>query len=154
MFKIYLKNVEGHAPTAPKLGTPDSAAIDLACVVPEVVVPPGETVLVDTGIIARVPRDRAILILSRSSMAAKRSLVVVNSPGLIDRDYCGPDDTIKIALRNIGSEPQTINAGDRVAQMMLVPTISQNFTVYKTHEEMFPEEGYVKNRGGFGSTGT
>jgi dUTP pyrophosphatase len=153
IMNVFLKDVDGHTPPAPKLATPGSCAIDLCCVLPEVSIEPQETVFIDTGIVTRVPRDYALLILSRSSVATKRNLIIPNSPGLVDRDYCGPNDTIKVALRNIGTETQVINAGDRIAQMMLISCEEQRIGIVKTYEELIPGLMPVKNRGGFGSTG-
>jgi len=153
LMNICLKPVDGHDPTPPKLATSGSCAIDLACVIPEVVVEPGETVFIDTGIITKVPRYHALLILPRSSMGTKRHLIIPNAPGLVDTDYSGPNDTIKVGLRNIGSEAQTIKRGERIAQMMLISCPEQRIKIHATHADLFPNEIAAKNRGGFGSTG-
>ena len=131
----------------PKGGTAEAAAVDLQT--PEAfVLAPGERRIVDTGLIAKAPRDHCFFILSRSGLAAKHGVFVLNSPGLIDRDYCGPNDFIKVILQNLGSEPVNFNAGDRIAQLMLVPTTT---IVWKSEDS--PEFSKVDSRGGLGSTG-
>ena len=91
-----------------------------------------------------IPEDLEIQIRPRSGLAAKESIGVLNSPGTIDSDYRGE---IKIILFNHGSKDFTINNGDRVAQMILVPILKMEL------EEVDNLPDTLRGEGGFGSTG-
>ena len=131
----------------PKLGTKDSAGVDISTPY-KFTLKPGETHFVNTGLIVKAPRGFCILILPRSGLASKHGITVANSPGLIDRDYCGPEDIIKVALVNNGSKEKVFEAGDRVAQMMFVPYVSPDWDIQTS-----PDFASKMSRGGFGSTG-
>jgi len=133
----------------PKLGTSESAGADLCCI-EAFALEPGETRVVETGLIMQPPKGYRIDIRSRSGLAAKHGVSVLNSPGTIDRDYCGPDDTIKIILHRSSSSRGVcfFNGGDRVAQMVLTRTNSWNWDV-----KLDPNFVKTENRTGLGSTG-
>ena len=146
-IKIFSTN---SAAILPKLGTMDSAGADLSCIEP-FALEPGDVRVVDTGLIMQPPRGFRIDIRPRSGLAAKHGVTVLNSPGTIDRDYCGPEDTIKVILYRSPSAEGVcyFNAGDRVAQMVLTKTYTWNWTIQTTSD-------FAKtlNRSGLGSTGT
>ena len=104
---------------------------------------PGQTELVGTGICVQYPEGYGALIRDRSSVATKRNLFVV--AGVIDNGYTGE---IKVALHNSTEGFQTIYRGDKIAQMILIPTV--NFTVEEV-DETISNDGRGNN--GFGSTG-
>ena len=104
----------------------------------------GERRLFPTGLVICVPKDHALMLAARSSNA-KKGLQLANGIGLVDQDFCGPNDELQLALYNIGSEPYTIEKDERVAQGMFVPVIKAIF------EEI--EVLTAPNRGGFGTTG-
>lgn len=131
----------------PRTQSGEAAAVDLQGT-EDFLLMPGERYVVDTGIIARAPRNHCLLVMSRSGLAAKHGVFVLNAPGLIDRDYCGPNDTIKVILQNSGKAPVPFKAGDRVAQLKLDP-----FASIEWAEEEDPNFAGVINRGGLGSTG-
>ena len=93
------------------------AGHDLRSVAAETV-PPGEHRVVPTGIAIALPSGIAGLVTPRSGLAAQHGITLVNTPGLIDPDYRGE---IKVILRNEGREAFTVQAGDRIAQLVLVP---------------------------------
>jgi dUTP pyrophosphatase len=120
-----------------------AAAFDLAAS-EDVVVPAGEIRLVPTGLVVEVPAGMFLGIFARSSTPLKRGLMVANGVGVVDPDYCGPDDEVKIAVMNFTTAPAAVRAGDRIAQGILLaaPRV--------TWEEA--EELRADSRGGFGST--
>ena len=82
---------------------------------------------------------------TRSGLAATRGLVVLNSPGTLDADYRGE---VKVILMNLGSEPLTINRGERVAQLVIAPVARVVISEVEDVDET------IRGPGGFGSTGT
>jgi dUTP pyrophosphatase len=105
---------------------------------------PNETVIFRTNIAFDIPVGYDIKIYSRSGLAAKRSIFVLNAPAVIDKDYVGE---IMIILHNAGKESATLNAGDRIAQCILE---QKNNMVLNTIDELPLTE---RGDNGFGSTG-
>lgn len=134
-------------PSPPKLGSSLAAGMDLQCLT-DFTVEPGAKSIVETGLIVKPPRGYCTLILSRSGLAAKHQIQVLNAPGLIDRDYCGPNDTIKVILKNHGGESVDFKAGDRVAQLLFVQYETADWAI-----EIDPNFARGEDRGGLGSTG-
>ncbi len=130
----------------PEVGTPGSAGVDLrACLDEPVTLAPGETILIGTGIAIHL-KDPGFcaMILPRSGLG-HRGLVLGNLVGLIDSDYQGE---LKISTWNRGQEPQTIEPGDRIAQMVITPVIQPTLI------EVDDFESSSRGEGGFGHTGT
>jgi dUTP pyrophosphatase len=127
----------------PGYQTAQSAGFDLASVA-DVTVEPGRVALVPTGLVIQVPFRMFLGIFARSSTPLKRGLMVANGVGVIDPDYCGPEDEVKIAVMNFTDDPVTVRSGDRIAQGILLdaPRI-----VWAEAEAVGP------SRGGFGSSG-
>lgn len=130
----------------PEVGTPGSAGVDLrACLDEPVTLAPGETILIGTGIAIHLEDPSfCAMILPRSGLG-HRGLVLGNLVGLIDSDYQGE---LKISTWNRGQEPQTIEPGDRIAQMVITPVIQPTFI------EVDDFESSSRGEGGFGHTGT
>lgn len=129
----------------PTYGSIEAAGADLyACLEEDVVIQPGKTAFVPTGIAMEVPMGCAGLIYARSGLACKRGLAPANKVGVIDSDYRGE---IMVALHNHGLEPQTVAHGERVAQMIITPVLTP---VYEAAEELSDTD---RGQGGFGSTG-
>ena len=130
----------------PEVGTPGSAGVDLrACLDEPVTLAPGEIILIGTGIAIHLEDPGfCAMILPRSGLG-HRGLVLGNSVGLIDSDYQGE---LKISTWNRGQEPQTIEPGDRIAQMVITPIIQPTFI------EVDDFESSSRGEGGFGHTGT
>ncbi len=129
----------------PTYGSPEAAGADLyACLEEAVIIGPGETFFVPTGIALEVPKGCAGLVYARSSMGAKRGLAPANKVGVIDSDYRGE---IRVVLLNHSKQPQTVEPGERVAQFIITPVLQP---VYEEAQEL---SDTTRGAGGFGSTG-
>ena len=128
----------------PQYGTGGSAAFDLAAS-DDMTIAAGEITLVPTGLVIEVPAGMFLGVFARSSTPLKRGLMVANGVGVVDSDYCGPNDEIKVPVINVTSQPVRVSAGDRIAQGILLPAPRVQW------EEV--EEVVAASRGGFGSTG-
>jgi dUTP pyrophosphatase len=128
----------------PRYESDGAAAFDLAAA-EDVVVPAGGVALVPTGLVVEVPPGMFLGIFARSSTPLKRGLMVANGVGIVDPDYCGPADEIKIAAMNFTADAVTVHRGDRIAQgiFLAAPRV--------TWEEAGPTR--ADSRGGFGATG-
>jgi dUTP pyrophosphatase len=122
----------------------DAAAFDLSSVA-TVTVAPGKVALIPTGLVIRVPLRMFLGIFARSSTPVKRGLMVANGVGVIDPDYCGPTDEIKIAVMNFTGDEVVVRPGDRIAQGIFLEA---------PRVEWAEGEAAPESRGGFGSTGT
>lgn len=129
----------------PTYGTAESAGADLyACLEAPLTIAPGETAFVPTGIALEVPRRCAGLVYARSGLSCKRGLAPANKVGVIDADYRGQ---IVVALHNHGSQPQTIQHGERIAQLIITPVLTPQYVQADKLSET------DRGLGGFGSTG-
>ena len=129
----------------PKYEPAGAAGFDLAASV-DMTIQPGQVTLVPTGLVIAVPRGHVLGIFARSSTPLKRGLMVANGVGIVDADYCGPTDEIKIEVYNFTAAPVRVEAGDRLAQGVLIPYVRAEWT-----EESRAHR--TDDRGGFGSTG-
>jgi dUTP pyrophosphatase len=127
----------------PRYETPGAAGFDLSAS-QDITVQPGEVMLVPTGLVVEVPSGMFLGIFARSSTPLKRGLMVANGVGVVDPDYCGPHDEVKIEVYNFTARPVHIKAGDRIAQGILIPTIRVE---WEEAAELRPD-----SRGGFGAT--
>ncbi len=144
MVKVLFKRLN-HKARLPKYKTDGSSGMDLmACIDEKIIIPPQESKLIPTGIGIAIPKDTEIQIRPRSGLAAKYNISVLNTPGTIDSDYRGE---LKIILFNHSKDKFTVNDGDRIAQMVLMPVLKVDFE--ETNE--LPET--IRGSGGFGSTG-
>jgi dUTP pyrophosphatase len=128
----------------PRYESAQAAAFDLAAS-DDVLIEPGRVSLVPTGLVIEVPAGRFLGIFARSSTPLKRGLMVANGVGVVDPDYCGPRDEIKIAVLNFSPQPVQVRTGDRLAQGIVLPAPR---VTWEEVAEIRPEI-----RGGFGSTG-
>ncbi len=113
----------------------------------ETVVPPKEQVLVRTGLVIKAPRPYALFIFPRSSLFRKKGLIFPHSVGVIDFDYCGAEDELRVPVLNFKDQPVTIAARERIAQLVLLNVL----TDLEIEESQTPPR--QDSRGGFGSTG-
>jgi dUTP pyrophosphatase len=127
----------------PAYQTSGSAGFDLAAS-EAVRIPPGDVRLVPTGLVIEVPAGMFLGVFARSSTPLKRGLMVANGVGVVDSDYCGPADEIKIPVMNFTQTPVDVAAGDRIAQGILLAAPRVDW------EESSELRG--ASRGGFGST--
>lgn len=132
---------------APTYATEGSAAMDLrACIDGPVTILPGKQELIKTGLAVNMMDPSLVAIVaSRSGLAMKHQLHVAQGIGVIDADYHGE---IAVILANSGSEPYTVNPGERIAQLMFMPVVQ----VTLGFVEQFSTETQ-RGTGGFGSTG-
>ena len=129
----------------PTYGTEFSAGADLyACLDTAAEIAPGKTVAVPTGIAMEIPVGYAGLVYARSGMATKRGLAPANKVGVVDSDYRGE---LLVMLHNHGTETQTVEPGERVAQLVITPVLTPAF------EQVSELTDTVRGSGGFGSTG-
>ena len=131
----------------PSYGTEGAAGMDLRAAVPAeapLVIAPGARALVPTGLTIAVPPGYEAQVRPRSGLALKHGVTCLNSPGTIDSDYRGE---VGVILANTGSEPFTINRGDRIAQMVIA--------AYEkiAWREVLSLSETPRGQGGFGSTG-
>lgn len=129
----------------PTYGSADAAGADLyACLREEIIISPGMTAFVPTGLSMELPKGTAGLIYARSGLACKRGLAPANKVGVIDSDYRGE---FIVALFNHSNKPQSILPGERIAQLVITPVLTPGFAEV---EELSDTD---RGSGGFGSTG-
>ena len=129
----------------PSYGSAEAAGADLyACLENPVTIAPGKTAFIPTGIALEVPKGCAGLVYARSGMACKRGLAPANKVGVVDSDYRGE---ITVVLHNHGTEPQTVENGERIAQFVITPVLTPAYEVAQSLSDT------ERDCGGFGSTG-
>ena len=128
----------------PSYGTEFSAGADLYALAEDIVIKPGETALIHTGIAVEIPEGYVGLIYARSGLATKKGLAPANKVGVIDADYRGE---LMVALYNQSKEERTVSTGERIAQLVIAPFLKAEF------EEANELTDTVRGEGGFGSTG-
>ena len=143
-MKIRIKKLDERAVT-PTYGSEYSAGADLYALIDGAVeILPHETVFIHTGISVEIPEGYCGLVFARSSMGAKRGLAPANKVGVIDADYRGE---IMVTLHNHSEKLATVEQGERIAQLAIVPFLKAEF------EESNELSDTVRGAGGFGSTG-
>jgi dUTP pyrophosphatase len=130
----------------PMPATSGSAGCDLAAAVPdEIVLAPGQRVLVPTGFAIALPQGYEAQVRPRSGLALHHGITVPNAPGTIDADYRGE---IQVILMNQGAEPFPIRRGDRIAQLVVAPVATVAW------QEVAALDETERGAGGFGHTGS
>ena len=143
-YDVKIKKLRDNA-IIPTYGSEFAAGADLyACLDEAVIIEAGETKLIPTGIALSIPVGFAGLIYARSGLASKRGLAPANKVGVVDADYRGE---VMVALHNHSKAAQTVDVGERVAQMVIAPYIAANFILSDERDDT------VRGEGGFGSTG-
>jgi len=143
MISVRIKRLSPSVPL-PRYESDGAAAFDLAAAA-DMTIDAGKVALIPTGLVIEVPAGMFLGIFARSSTPLKRGLMVANGVGIVDQDYCGPHDEVKIAVLNFTTEAVRVAAGDRIAQGMLLPVTR---VVWEETQALRDE-----SRGGFGSTG-
>ena len=142
---INFKKLDMRAIT-PTYGSQFSAGADLYAVSDgDIVIAPGKTVLVHTGIAMEIPEGYGGFIFARSGLASKKGLAPANKVGVVDADYRGE---VMVALHNHSDIPQTVSHGERIAQLVVMPFLACEFLECDELSET------VRGEGGFGSTGS
>lgn len=130
----------------PQYGTEHAAGADVfACIAEDVVIAPGESALVPTGIKVAIPFGYEIQVRPRSGLALKHQITVLNTPGTIDADYRGE---INVILINHGKNPFVVTPRMRIAQLILAPYTQAKFALAESLSET------ARGVNGFGHTGT
>jgi dUTP pyrophosphatase len=145
MVRITVRCVRDTTNPLPAYETEDSAGVDLRAHLPSpVVLAPGERALVPTGLRVEIPSGYEGQVRPRSGLALKRGLTVLNTPGTIDADYRGE---VCVILVNLSREPQRLEAGERIAQLVFAPVARANLVEVERLADT------ARGAGGFGSTG-
>ena len=129
----------------PEYKTEGASGADICAFLPEpLILAPGERKLVPTGVFVEIPSGFEIQVRPRSGLALKHGVTVLNAPGTIDSDYRGE---IGIVLVNLGNEPFHVASGDRIAQLVVSPTVRARFIASDSLTDT------ARGAGGYGSTG-
>ena len=143
MVKILVKKLDNNA-KLPIYKTVGSSGMDfVANNKKKIIIKPGRTAMIPTGIAVAIPKSYEIQIRPRSGLAAKNGITVLNTPGTVDSDYRGE---IKIILINLSKKSFVVKSGDRVAQMILCPVVKCKLKEVKN----LPIS--IRGKGGLGST--
>ena len=143
-MNVKIKKLDERA-KMPTYGTEYSAGADVYSMVgDDVTIEPHTTAMIKLGIAIEIPEGYAGLIFARSGLACKRGLAPANKVGVIDADYRGE---CMVALHNHTNEPVTVEGGERVAQLCIVPFLKAEFELADELSDT------VRGAGGFGSTG-
>ena len=140
---VSIKRLDKSIPM-PEFQTHGSVGFDIPAS-KQVTIEPNEIALIPTNLVIKVPENFMLMLVSRSSTPRKKGLLKPHSIGIIDQDYCGDTDELKIQVYNFTKQTVTIEPGDRIAQGIFVPVLKPSFIEVESHS--------TQSRGGFGSTG-
>lgn len=140
---VDIKRVDKELPL-PRHETDGAVAFDLI-VRTSATIEPGDMARIPTNIIVCTPPGYMFMVAPRSSLPQKKNLIIPNSIGVIDQDYCGPTDEVTVQLWNIGKKPSTVERGERIAQGIFIKIERAE---WKEVDEMTKP-----SRGGYGTTG-
>ena len=143
-FDLRIKKLRDNA-QMPTYGSEYAAGADMYAAIDEAVtIQPGETKFIPTGLAFEIPEGYAGFIYARSGLACKKGLAPAIKVGVVDADYRGE---VMVALHNHGLVSQTVEAGERIAQMIIAPFVAVNYVFADELDDT------VRGEGGFGSTG-
>ena len=142
MMKIKVIKLDERA-KLPTLGSASAAGADIYAL-EGFTVAPGETVLAKTGLAAEIPEGYVGLMCARSGIALKKGLAPANKVGVVDSDYRGE---LMVAIHNHSNTEQTVEAGERMAQLVIVPYLRAEYELAESLSDT------QRGTGGFGSTG-
>ena len=143
-MNVKIKRLDKNLPL-PRYETAGSVGFDFVCR-ESVTIKPHSLELIPANVIVQTPPGYMLMVTLRSSTPRKRSLLIPHGVGVIDQDYCGEDDEIKIQVFNFSSNPVTVERGDRIAQGIFVRVDTAQWSEVDRIE--------TETRGGFGSTDT
>ncbi len=141
-MKIRITRIDPRA-SVPAYHTSGAAGFDIA-ILDNITIPPHEAAFAHTGLGFGTPQGYVLLIFPRSSIFKKYGVMLANSVGVLDEDYAGAQDELRLHIYNPTHEPITIAAGERVAQGLFTPIL---------RAEWEEADAQGPSRGGFGSTG-
>src|ERR1051325_8510301 len=142
-MRLKIRRLDSTIPL-PTYATDEAAGFDLAAS-QDMRLAPGQIALVPTGLVVEVPSGYFLAIFARSSTPLKRGLMVANGVGVIDPDYCGPNDEVRIQVLNISGAEVQVKRGDRLAQGIVLPAPRVSWQEVSDLREV--------TRGGFGAAG-
>lgn len=143
-MKLNFKKLDPRA-TVPTYGSDLAAGADLRAVLDNpITIQPNQTAFLHTGLAVAIPEGYVGLVYARSGIACKRGLAPANKTGVLDADFRGE---VMVALHNHGTNEQTIEPNERIAQMVITPFLRCEY------EEVDKLDDTVRGDGGFGSTG-
>ncbi len=145
MPKIKVKIINQSPNSLPEYATEGSAGMDIRANIPSpLTLKPMDRQLVPTGLFIELPHGYEAQVRPRSGLAIKQGITCLNTPGTIDSDYRGE---IKVILINLSNEQQTLQPGERIAQMVIAPVEQVGW------EEVEEIGATSRSAGGFGHTG-
>ena len=145
MNKIEIKCVALDGAVMPVYKTNGAAGADVCAFIDSpVTIKPGKFAMIPTGLFFEIPYGYEIQVRPRSGLAAKNGVTVLNTPGTIDSDYRGE---LKVILINLGEQDFVVNTGDRIAQIIVSPVTTADFTITDSLSDT------QRGEKGFGSTG-
>lgn len=145
---LKIHRLRDEAGALPRYASEGAAGLDLQAALREpLTLQPGDRVAVPTGLAIALPAGHEGQVRPRSGLALKRGITVANAPGTIDEDYRGE---LQVILVNLDREPQVIQPGDRIAQLVVAPVTHVRVTEVASADELGDTK---RGEGGFGSTG-
>lgn len=142
-MKVNIKRIDKSL-QLPEYKTKGAVGFDLSARI-NVTVKPFEVTLIPLNVVVKVPKGYGLFLYSRSSTPSKKGLIVANSVGVIDQDYNGEEDELKLAVLNFTKKNVTVKKGERIAQGVIAKVATPEITEVKNMSK--------KSRGGFGTTG-
>lgn len=143
-YSVVLFTKDDENAIMPSIANNGDAGMDL-CSIDTITVDPGKTAIVSTGLKVQLPEHTVGMVCSRSGLAAKNHVFVLNAPGIVDAGYRG---VIKVILHNAGNQPFVCTPGMRIAQLVIVPFVFTNL-----HHNKQVAESSARGESGFGSSG-
>jgi dUTP pyrophosphatase len=141
-LRVAIKRIDKGLPL-PVYATAGSVGFDLLCR-ETVEILPRQIELIPGNVIVRIPAGYFLMLTLRSSTPRRKGLLIPNGVGIIDRDYAGEGDELKVQVLNFGDEAVEVKRGERIAQGLFIPVV---------HVQWDEIEEVGQGRGGFGSTG-
>jgi dUTP pyrophosphatase len=142
LLHVAIKRIDTDLPL-PTYATAGSVGFDLMCR-EETEIAPRTVELIPSNVIVKIPSGYMLMLTLRSSTPLRKGLLIPNGVGIIDQDYCGEGDELKVQVFNFREEAVTVTRGERIAQGIFIPVMSVRWHAV---DEM------GQGRGGFGSTG-
>jgi dUTP pyrophosphatase len=142
LLQVAIKRIDTDLPL-PTYATAGSVGFDLPCR-KETEIAPRTVELIPSNVIVRIPAGYMLLLTLRSSTPLRKGLLIPNGVGVIDQDYCGEGDELKVQVFNFLEEAVTVMRGERIAQGIFIPIM---------HVQWDEVDEVGLGRGGFGSTG-
>ena len=141
-LRVAIKRIDKGLPL-PVYATAGSVGFDLLCR-ETVEILPRQIELIPANVIVRIPAGYFLMLTLRSSTPRRKGLLIPNGVGIIDQDYAGEGDELKVQVLNFGDEAVEVKRGERIAQGLFIPVV---------HVQWEEIEEVGQGRGGFGSTG-